>query len=48
MKWPAIIIPSGGVTRGGLPEATGRMRKANIKTNDRQERTFVNDSVKEW
>jgi len=25
MKWPKMVIPSGGVARGGEPEATGRI-----------------------
>ena len=25
MKWPKMVIPSGGAMRGGEPEATGRI-----------------------
>jgi hypothetical protein len=28
MKWPEMVVPSGGVTRDGEPEATGRIRIA--------------------
>ena len=30
MKWPAMVMPSGGVTRGGPFAATGRIRRSSL------------------
>ena len=36
MKRPPMVIPSGGVTRGGVPEAIGRIRSTSKSIEDLQ------------